>query len=81
MLILARTINQARTVMRPGDKILAILPDDLFGRADCALITVGDFWARPDFKPEEVYFYCKSHNITMPQSIISMVKEARNGKV
>ena len=64
-LLLARTKEEAMPYIRPGDKYLGILPDDLFGRSDCDLIEVGNFWARPDFKIEEIYYYCISHNISM----------------
>ena len=65
-LILAGNAEQARIVLRRGDKYLAILPDDLFGHANCDLIEIGTFYLRADYKPEEIYYYCKSHNISMP---------------
>jgi hypothetical protein len=68
-LILARNKQEALPYVRPGDKYLGILPDDLFGHSDCDLMEVGNFWVRPDFKIEEIYYYCKSHNISMSQQI------------
>ena len=64
-LILARNKQEALPYVRPGDKYLSILPDGLFGHSDCDLMEVGNFWARPDFKIEEIYYYCISHNISM----------------
>lgn len=74
-LILARTADEARRVMRLGDKYLGILPDDLFGHCDCDLMEIGYYWARPDFKAGEIYYYCKSHNITMSRKFESEVKQ------
>ena len=73
-LILAGNKAQAWDVMRPDDKYLAALPEDLLGHCNCDLVEIGTYWLRPDFKPEEIYYYCKSHNISMSNSIIEMVK-------
>ena len=70
-LILARNKAEAWEHIRPGDKYLAILPDDLFGHASCDLLEVGNYWARPDFKFEEIYHYCISHNISMSKNFVS----------
>lgn len=68
-LILAQNKAEAWSYMRPDDKYLAILPDDLFGHADCELLGVGNFWLRPDFKTEEIYYYCIGHNISMSNNL------------
>lgn len=68
-LILAGNYEQFRQIARPGDKYLATLPDDLLGHNNCDLVETGTFFVRPDFKPEEVYFYCVSHGISMSLQI------------
>ena len=73
-LILARTRARALPYMRPGDKHLGTLPDDLFGHYNCDLVEVGDYWARPDFKGGEIFYYCISHNITMSKSFKEIAK-------
>ena len=66
-LILAGNAEQAKSVYCSGDKYLAILPNDLFGHSDCNLAAVGTFYMRPDYNQNEIYYYCKSHNITLPE--------------
>ena len=55
-------------------KYLGVLPDDLIGHSNCELIAYGRFWMRGDYKPEEIYSYCKNHNISLSQVIINDVK-------
>lgn len=72
-LILARTKAEAWEYLRPDDKYLASLPEDLVGHCNCDLLEVGNFWARGDFKAEDIYYYCKSHNITMSKDFEKLV--------
>lgn len=73
-LILAGNHQQYLAVARPGDKYLAVLPDDLFGHHNCDLIEVGTFFEKADFEPAEIYYYCKSHNISMSGIMQTLVK-------
>ena len=73
-LILAGNYQQFRDIAKPEDKYLAHLPDDLLGYNSCDLIEEGTFFLRKDFKPEEIYYYCISHNISMSNTIKEMAR-------
>ncbi len=73
-LILAGNVEQARMIYKPDDKYLASLPDDLLGHADCPLIETETFYLRADYEPEEIYYYCKSHNISMSEWLETRIK-------
>ena len=85
-LVLAGNVEQAKAIYEPGDKYLACLPNDLLGHTDCSIKETGTFYFRPDYKPEEIYYYCKSHNISMSiwletRITPDLATKPKNGKV
>jgi len=54
-------------------KYLAMLPQDIRGRADCTLVLLGRYWRRKDWS-DEVLDYCHKHNIEVIRQSLTGVK-------